>query len=197
MAAFVERVESGAWQFGLGPESENGININGHASGSGSGMSNGVGGTGNNSNNNGARTHDPGYIPDLGPLVGRKRGFRTRERIPHSGGMGGMEREVEQEEGVYAHGQSVRGRQMLSPTDEGVLRRRGKGAGKGKERERESAVVGEDVDVEMEMGDAEEDGGGACFSFFFRSVFVCFIFWGRCFGVVDIFYFVASESGVF
>ncbi|CAA7271813.1 unnamed protein product [Cyclocybe aegerita] len=28
---------------------------------------------------------------DLGPLVGRKRGFKTRERIPFSGGMGGME----------------------------------------------------------------------------------------------------------
>lgn len=28
---------------------------------------------------------------DMGPLVGRKRGFKTRERIPHSGGIGGME----------------------------------------------------------------------------------------------------------
>ncbi|KAF8188746.1 hypothetical protein BJ912DRAFT_851154 [Pholiota molesta] len=28
---------------------------------------------------------------DLGPLVGAKRGFRTRERVPYSGGMGGME----------------------------------------------------------------------------------------------------------
>lgn len=27
---------------------------------------------------------------DLGPLVGRKRGFKTRERIPFSGGMAGM-----------------------------------------------------------------------------------------------------------
>ncbi|KDR68991.1 hypothetical protein GALMADRAFT_932246 [Galerina marginata CBS 339.88] len=32
---------------------------------------------------------------DLGPLVGRKRGFKTRERIPFSGGMGGMEMDVE------------------------------------------------------------------------------------------------------
>ncbi len=28
---------------------------------------------------------------DLGPLVGIERGFRTRERIPSSGGMGGVE----------------------------------------------------------------------------------------------------------
>ena len=28
---------------------------------------------------------------DLGPLVGVERGFRTRERIPSSGGMGGVE----------------------------------------------------------------------------------------------------------
>ena len=27
---------------------------------------------------------------DLGPLVGRKRGFKTKERIPFSGGMVGM-----------------------------------------------------------------------------------------------------------
>lgn len=34
---------------------------------------------------------------DLGPLIGRKRGFRTRERVPLSGGLGGME--VVDEEG--------------------------------------------------------------------------------------------------
>lgn len=28
---------------------------------------------------------------DLGPLVGRQRGFRTKERNPMSGGMGGVE----------------------------------------------------------------------------------------------------------
>ena len=28
---------------------------------------------------------------DLGPLIGIERGFRTRERVPHSGGMGGVE----------------------------------------------------------------------------------------------------------
>ena len=27
---------------------------------------------------------------DLGPLVGRKRGFKTKERVPFSGGMAGM-----------------------------------------------------------------------------------------------------------
>ncbi|PPQ71925.1 hypothetical protein CVT26_007185 [Gymnopilus dilepis] len=36
---------------------------------------------------------------DLGPLVGRKRGFKTRERIPNSGGMGGMEMWVDEERG--------------------------------------------------------------------------------------------------
>jgi hypothetical protein len=28
---------------------------------------------------------------DIGPLVGRKRGFRTKERVPFSGGLGGMQ----------------------------------------------------------------------------------------------------------
>ena len=35
---------------------------------------------------------------DLGPLVGRRRGFRTRERIPFSGGMGGVEMVSETED---------------------------------------------------------------------------------------------------
>lgn len=38
---------------------------------------------------------------DLGPLVGRERGFRTRERVPYSGGMAGMEM-VEDEDGEGA-----------------------------------------------------------------------------------------------
>ncbi|KAJ3505400.1 hypothetical protein NLJ89_g7437 [Agrocybe chaxingu] len=36
---------------------------------------------------------------DLGPLVGRKRGFKTRERIPFSGGMGGMEMVLPEQDG--------------------------------------------------------------------------------------------------
>lgn len=32
---------------------------------------------------------------DLGPLVGTSRGFRTRERIPSSGGMSGVEMDVD------------------------------------------------------------------------------------------------------
>ncbi|KAI0363546.1 hypothetical protein BV20DRAFT_1031184 [Pilatotrama ljubarskyi] len=39
-----------------------------------------------------ARTHaEDGAPVDLGPLIGVERGFRTRERIPFSGGMGGVE----------------------------------------------------------------------------------------------------------
>ncbi|KAJ8453440.1 hypothetical protein ONZ45_g19718 [Pleurotus djamor] len=35
----------------------------------------------------------PSTLPpiDLGPLVGTQRGFRTREKLPHSGGIGGVE----------------------------------------------------------------------------------------------------------
>lgn len=36
----------------------------------------------------------------LGPLLGRKRGFRTRERIPFSGGLGGVEMALEAGNGV-------------------------------------------------------------------------------------------------
>ncbi|KAF8637223.1 hypothetical protein AX17_002974 [Amanita inopinata Kibby_2008] len=36
-------------------------------------------------------THAAGKRVDLGPLVGARRGFRTRERVPHSGGLGGVE----------------------------------------------------------------------------------------------------------
>ncbi|KAG6876632.1 hypothetical protein C0993_001714 [Termitomyces sp. T159_Od127] len=38
----------------------------------------------------GADVH-PTRPPDLGPLVGRTRGFRSRERVPGSGGLGGIE----------------------------------------------------------------------------------------------------------
>lgn len=34
---------------------------------------------------------------DLGPLVGSTRGFRTKERVPMSGGLGGMEMDNEEE----------------------------------------------------------------------------------------------------
>jgi len=36
----------------------------------------------------------------MGPLLGRKRGFRTRERIPFSGGLGGVEMVSEADNGV-------------------------------------------------------------------------------------------------
>jgi hypothetical protein len=32
---------------------------------------------------------------DLGPLIGKERGFRTREKVPWSGGMGGVEMDVD------------------------------------------------------------------------------------------------------
>lgn len=37
---------------------------------------------------------------DLGPLVGATRGFKTRERVPMSGGMSGVEMDVEESEQV-------------------------------------------------------------------------------------------------
>ncbi|KAF9522010.1 hypothetical protein CPB83DRAFT_865073 [Crepidotus variabilis] len=39
---------------------------------------------------------DEEILVDMGPLVGRKRGFRTKERLPGSGGMGGMEMELDE-----------------------------------------------------------------------------------------------------
>ncbi|KAF8879750.1 hypothetical protein CPB84DRAFT_1852004 [Gymnopilus junonius] len=45
------------------------------------------------------RDRDKATEVDLGPLVGRKRGFKTRERIPNSGRIGGMEMWVDEEKG--------------------------------------------------------------------------------------------------
>ena len=42
---------------------------------------------------------------DIGPLVGRKRGFRTKERVPDSGGLGGMQ--MADEEDVPGNGRGV------------------------------------------------------------------------------------------
>ncbi|KAG6809647.1 hypothetical protein H0H92_015408 [Tricholoma furcatifolium] len=38
------------------------------------------------------------HTPDLGPLVGTTRGFKTRERVPGSGGLGGVEMDDEETE---------------------------------------------------------------------------------------------------
>ncbi|KAF5347350.1 hypothetical protein D9756_010001 [Leucocoprinus leucothites] len=46
----------------------------------------------------------PGEKLDLGPLVGKQRGFRTRERLPFSSGMGGVEMDVDVVEPVVGKG---------------------------------------------------------------------------------------------
>ncbi|KAG6824335.1 hypothetical protein H0H92_007164, partial [Tricholoma furcatifolium] len=45
-----------------------------------------------------AESDDPRHRPDLGPLVGTTRGFKTRERVPGSGGLGGVEMDDEETE---------------------------------------------------------------------------------------------------
>ena len=79
---------------------------------------------------------------DLGPLVGRKRGFKTKERIPFSGGMVGM---------VMCGDSEVSPRQSLpaSPSSP-ILNER---SVKGKER-----AIDEDEDIEM----AEADDKSVC-----------------------------------
>ena len=70
---------------------------------------------------------------DLGPLVGQKRGFKTKERIPFSGGMVGM---------VMCRDNEVSPHQSLpaSPSSPILSERNGKGKGR--------AIDG-DGDVEM------------------------------------------------
>ena len=69
---------------------------------------------------------------DLGPLVGRTRGFRTKERVPMSGGLGGMEMD------------EVPAVRIESPVPQ-------KRSGKGKERA---------VDGDVEMSDDVEERRG-------------------------------------
>lgn len=109
---------------------------------------------------------------DLGPLIGRKRGFRTRERVPYSGGLGGME-EVDEEIENHVNGkedkiQEHRGRKefVISATPatpkaksdytftvvspEHVVEKRGKG--KGKERAIDTDMMdGDDMEVQKSM----------------------------------------------
>ena len=75
----------------------------GHARGSNGGAGVGLGiqintsiGGPNNNSLNGSATppsalSTPGRKVDLGPLIGTKRGFRTREKVPFGGGVGGVE----------------------------------------------------------------------------------------------------------
>ena len=67
---------------------------------------------------------------DLGPLVGRKRGFKTKERIPFSGGMVGM---------VMCRDDDVSPRQC-SPSSPILHERSVKGKGR---------ALDEDGDIEM------------------------------------------------
>lgn len=46
----------------------------------------------------------PNQHVDLGPLVGKTRGFKTRERVPWSGGMSGVEMDVEEDRDVDVDG---------------------------------------------------------------------------------------------
>lgn len=113
------------------------------------------------------RAHQPAWPDaDLGPLIGRKRGFKTRERVPLSGGLGGMEEVNEEADAKKRENGQKRGRtngkafvvsampqtpktspvftlSVVSPDGEN----RGKGKGKGR------AV---DDDVEMRDGDGLE-----------------------------------------
>lgn len=70
-----------------------GIQINANAT-----STNGNGGinistTGGNTSTNGSNGNTPPLTRkiDLGPLIGAKRGFRTREKVPFGGGVGGVE----------------------------------------------------------------------------------------------------------
>ena len=76
----------------------------GHGPGVGLGIQLGTnGGAGANGTNTNSNTNNglngtaassasaPGRKIDLGPLIGAKRGFRTREKVPFGGGVGGVE----------------------------------------------------------------------------------------------------------
>ena len=70
---------------------------------------------------------------DLGPLVGRKRGFKTKERIPFSGGMVGM---------VMCRDDDVSPRQCSSASPSSPILRERSVKGKGR-------ALDEDGDIEM------------------------------------------------
>ncbi|CDO76147.1 hypothetical protein BN946_scf185027.g10 [Trametes cinnabarina] len=101
---------------------------------------------------------------DLGPLIGIERGFRTRERIPFSGGMGGVEMvppptpTSEAEAGpsrAKEQPTSATGRRVSFPDDllsPPVKARRGKG------KDRKGKARADDQDVTEE---SDTDGGRA------------------------------------
>ncbi|KAI0820106.1 hypothetical protein BC628DRAFT_1423178 [Trametes gibbosa] len=94
---------------------------------------------------------------DLGPLVGIERGFRTRERIPSSGGMGGVEMVPSEAGPSRMHAEplsempSASGRRVSFPDDllsPPVKARRGKG------RDKKGKARAEDEDI-MEESDGD------------------------------------------
>lgn len=84
---------------------------------------------------------------DLGPLVGIERGFRTRERIPSSGGMGGVEMVEAGPSRLHAEPSSAGGRRVSFPDDllsPPVKARRAKGRDrKGKARADDEEITEE------------------------------------------------------
>ena len=69
---------------------------------------------------------------DLGPLVGVKRGFKTKERVPFSGGMGGVEMCSEGLDGVDPADDADAGVRPRSNKGKGVARGAGSSTLKGK-----------------------------------------------------------------
>ncbi|KAF8160301.1 hypothetical protein BJ912DRAFT_327011, partial [Pholiota molesta] len=93
---------------------------------------------------------------DLGPLVGAKRGFRTRERVPYSGGMGGMELVEDDEDFEHA-----------DRNGNGNGNGMGKESGTRKAKRDEMRVNGRRVlagRAAVEAGQEEEVGSGFTFS---------------------------------
>ncbi|KAH8092252.1 hypothetical protein BXZ70DRAFT_951930 [Cristinia sonorae] len=79
---------------------------------------------------------------DLGPLVGKKRGFRTREKIPMSGGMSGVEM-------VDASGGEEAGPSTLAVPERRLPGEKAKG-GKGKGK---ATTADDEMDVDSEVVD--------------------------------------------
>ncbi|KAI0759255.1 hypothetical protein BD413DRAFT_288171 [Trametes elegans] len=103
---------------------------------------------------------------DLGPLIGIERGFRTRERIPFSGGMGGVEMIPPQTSEIeagpsreYAEPPGARQRKVSFPHD--LLSPQGKGRPvKGKDRKGKGRADEDDMTTEeSDAGDAGKAKG--------------------------------------
>ncbi len=111
----------------------------------------------------------------MGPLLGRKRGFRTRERIPFSGGLGGVEMAVEADNGVgfVWVGKLADNRERdLPPPLPGFVVSPSSPSPKAKGK---AKAVDGDVDVDMQdTGGAMPAGRCLCLLYFILSVFIAF-----------------------